>query len=81
MIHWTASVVYKSENTAVGIRHTDHVEPYIRKFGTTFAGKWLSIGRYSSLAGSGHGVYFILFLVRSIVMHVQKLPLANCLSA
>jgi hypothetical protein len=27
----TAAPVYKTENTAVGIRHADHVTPYIRK--------------------------------------------------
>jgi hypothetical protein len=26
-----AALVYKTENTAVGIRHTDHVAPSIRK--------------------------------------------------
>jgi hypothetical protein len=26
-----ASPVYKTENTAVGIRHADHVAPFIRK--------------------------------------------------
>jgi hypothetical protein len=26
-----AAPVYKTENTAVGIRHTDHVAPFIRK--------------------------------------------------
>jgi hypothetical protein len=31
--------VQKTENTAVGIRHADHVAPSIRKFGTHFANK------------------------------------------
>jgi hypothetical protein len=38
------------ENTAVGIRHDDHVAARV---GTNFADKWRSLGRYSSLADSG----------------------------
>jgi hypothetical protein len=41
--------VYKSENTAVGIRHADHVTPSIRKIRTDFVDKRRSLGPNSSL--------------------------------
>jgi hypothetical protein len=48
-----AAPVYKTENTAVGIRHADHVAPSIRKkLVTTSPDKRRSLGRYSSLADS-----------------------------
>jgi hypothetical protein len=46
----------ENENTDIGIRHTDHLAPSIRKVGTNFASSRRSLGR--SLADSGHGVFF-----------------------
>jgi hypothetical protein len=46
------------ENTAVGIRHADHVAPFIRKCGTNFADRWMSLGRFSSFSDLSHEILF-----------------------
>jgi hypothetical protein len=40
-----AAPIYKTENTAVGLRHADHVAPSIRK-------SWQSLCRQAALARS-----------------------------
>jgi hypothetical protein len=63
--------VYKTENTAVGIRHTDHVTPSIRK-------RWQSLRRQAAVARSvlfalglrPWSLFFVCFCYLSVIFSV-----------
>jgi hypothetical protein len=48
--------VFFIQVVAVGIHSADHATPSIHKFGTSFAEKRRSVGRYNSPTDPGHGV-------------------------
>jgi hypothetical protein len=64
----------KPRLTAVGIRCADHATPSTHKVGTNFADKRRLLGRYSSLADYGHGVYYYYLLLLYITeLYVYRL--------
>jgi hypothetical protein len=62
----------ETEITAVGIHHADHVAPCIRKFGTNLGDKRRSLGWNSSLADSGHEVFFISCEIYSWLLYLSE---------
>jgi hypothetical protein len=65
-----------AENTALGIRHADHMAPPSAKVGTNFADKLQSLGRYSSLPDSGHRVQLYIVQTASGV-HPTSYPMGT----
>jgi hypothetical protein len=59
-----AALVWKTENTAVGIRHADHVATFIRKSWQPLRREAAVARSVYSLADSDHGVFFCLVFIK-----------------
>jgi hypothetical protein len=65
-----AAPVQKSENTDVGIRHADHVAPFIRKSWQLLRRQAAVARSVYSLANSDHGVFFLVRQCAKVIVEI-----------
>jgi hypothetical protein len=72
-----AAPVQKSEIKAVGIVTLTTWRSLSAKVGTNFVEQWRLLDRYSSLADSGHGVFYSWTSQQQIFLHTKVVSLAS----
>jgi hypothetical protein len=73
--------VQKTDSTAVGDPPRSLLDSLLSsKVGANFADKRLSLGRYSSFAGSGHGVCFVFLQIMKLLIIQFSAPFCYDLS-